>query len=107
MGPGDLAQVLRPLVTYSHPNLIVGLAPGDDAAVYLLNEAQALVQTLDFFPPTVDDPYTYGAVAAANSMSAVYAMGGEVALALNILAFPTHLHNSILTAIPQRAVDKV
>src|SRR5207253_742920 len=101
MGPGDLAQVLRPLVPHTHPNLIIGLAPGDDAAVYLLNETQALVQTLDFFPPIVDDPYTYGAVAAANSMSDVYAMGGEVALALNIVAFPTDLDKSILTAILQ------
>src|SRR6476661_4575228 len=107
MGPGDLAQVLRPLVPHSHPNLIVGLAPGDDAAVYLLNEAQALVQTLDFFPPIVDDPYTYGAVAAANSMSDVYAMGGEVVLALNIVAFPTDLDKSILTAILQGGGDKV
>src|SRR5438876_6151101 len=107
MGPGDLAQVLRPLVPHSHPNLIIGLAPGDDAAVYLLNEAQALVQTLDFFPPIVDDPYTFGAVAAANSMSDVYAMGGEVALALNIVAFPTDLDKSILTAILQGGGDKV
>src|SRR6266516_2441535 len=107
MGPGDLAQVLRPLVTYSHPNLIVGLDPGDDAAVYLINEGQALVQTLDFFPPVVDDPYTFGAVAAANSMSDVYAMGGEVALALNIAAFPEDLDKAILTAILQGGGDKV
>jgi selenide,water dikinase len=107
MGPGDLAQVLRPLVPHSHPNLIIGMAPGDDAAVYLLNERQALVQTLDFFPPIVDDPYTFGAVAAANSMSDVYAMGGEVALALNIVAFPTDLDKTILTAILQGGGDKV
>jgi len=107
MGPGDLAQVLRPLVVHSHPNLIVGLAPGDDAAVYLINEGQALVQTLDFFPPIVDDPYTYGAVAATNSISDVYAMGGEVALALNIVAFPADLDKSILTAILQGGGDKV
>src|SRR2546428_13639402 len=107
MGPGDLAQVLRPLVPHTHPNLIIGLAPGDDAAVYLLNETQALVQTLDFFPPIVDDPYTFGAVAAANSMSDVYAMGGEVALALNIVAFPTDLDKTILTAILQGGGDKV
>src|SRR5438093_780940 len=107
MGPGDLAQVLRPLVPHSHPNLIIGLAPGDDAAVYLLNERQALVQTLDFFPPVVDDPYTFGAVAAANSMSDVYAMGGEVALALNIAAFPEDLDKAILTAILQGGSDKI
>ncbi len=107
MGPGDLAQVLRPLVSHTHPNLIVGLAPGDDAAVYLLSNTQALVQTLDFFPPVVDDPYTFGAVAAANSMSDVYAMGGEVLLALNIVAFPTDLDKAILTAILQGGADKV
>lgn len=107
MGPGDLAQVLRPLAVYTHPNLIVGLNPGDDAAVYLLDNGQALVQTLDFFPPIVDDPYTFGAVAAANSMSDVYAMGGEVALALNIVAFPSDLDKAILTAILQGGLDKV
>src|SRR5438477_2089836 len=107
MGPGDLAQVLRPLVPHTHPNLIIGLAPGDDAAVYLISESQAIVQTLDFFPPIVDDPYTFGAVAAANSMSDVYAMGGEVALALNIVAFPTDLDKAILTAILQGGADKV
>src|SRR3954452_1139795 len=107
MGPGDLAQVLRPLVPHTHPNLIAGLAPGDDAAVYLIDEQQALVQTVDFFPPIVDDPYTFGAIAAANSTSDVYAMGGEVRLALNIVAFPTDLDKSILTAILQGGGDKV
>lgn len=107
MGPGDLAQVLRPLVPHTHPNLIIGLAPGDDAAVYLINEGLALVQTLDFFPPIVDDPYTFGAIAAANSMSDVYAMGGEVRFALNIVAFPTDLDKAILTAILQGGADKV
>ena len=107
MGPGDLAQVLRPLVQHTHPNLIVGLNPGDDAAVFLLGEHQALVQTLDFFPPIVDDPYTFGAIAAANSMSDVYAMGAEVALALNIVAFPSDLDSAILTAILQGGADKV
>src|SRR5947207_8639852 len=107
MGPGDLAQVLRPLTAHTHPKLITGLAPGDDSAVYLLNERQALVQTLDFFPPIVDDPYTFGAVAAANSMSDVYAMGAEVTLALNIVAFPEDLDKSILTAILQGGGDKV
>ncbi len=107
MGPGDLAQVLRPLMVHTHPNLIIGLNPGDDAAVYLLDNGQALVQTLDFFPPVVDDPYTFGAVAAANSMSDVYAMGGEVALALNIVAFPNDLDKAVLTAILQGGLDKV
>ncbi len=107
MGPGDLAQVLRPLVPHTHPNLIIGLAPGDDAAVYLIGEGQAIVQTLDFFPPIVDDPYTFGAIAAANSMSDVYAMGGEVRFALNIVAFPSDLDKTILTSILQGGSDKV
>ena len=107
MGPGDLAQVLRHLESHSHPNLIVGLNPGDDAAVYLINERQALVQTVDFFPPIVDDPYTFGAIAAANSMSDIYAMGGEVSFALNIVAFPDDLDYAILAAILQGGADKV
>lgn len=107
MGPGDLAQVLRHLEQHTHHNLIVGLEPGDDAAVYRISERQVLVQTVDFFPPIVDDPYTFGAIAAANSMSDVYAMGGEVALALNIVAFPTDLDKAILAAILQGGADKV
>jgi len=83
------------------------LNPGDDAAVYLINERQALVQTVDFFPPIVDDPYTFGAIAAANSMSDIYAMGGEVSFALNIVAFPDDLDYSILAAILQGGADKV
>jgi selenide,water dikinase len=85
----------------------VGLDPGDDAAVYLINERQALVQTVDFFPPIVDDPYSYGAIAAANAISDVYAMGGEVAFALNIVAFPSDLDKAILTTILQGGADKV
>src|SRR3982751_6160418 len=111
MGPGDLAQVLRPLAQHTHPDLIVGLAPGDDAAVYLIDkdgpQPRALVQTLDFFPPIVDDPYLFGAIAAANSMSDIYAMGGEPAFALNIVAFPEDLDKSILTSILQGGMDKV
>ncbi|MDQ3928304.1 MAG: selenide, water dikinase SelD, partial [Chloroflexota bacterium] len=99
--------VLRPLSVHTHPNLIIGLNPGDDAAVYLLNDTHALVQTLDFFPPIVDDPYTFGAIAAANSMSDVYAMAGTVALALNIVAFPSDLDKAILSAILQGGLDKV
>jgi len=82
MGPGDLAQVLTPLrqfwVDYTDENLLVGLAGADDAAVYRISDEQALIQTVDFFTPIVDDPRAYGAIAAANAMSDVYAMGGEV-----------------------------
>ena len=107
MGPGDLAQVLRPLTLYDHPNLLVGLKTSDDAAVYRLNDTQAIVQTVDFFPPVVDEPYAYGAIAAANAMSDVYAMGGEVLVALNVAAFPDTLPMEIITSIFQGGADKV
>ena len=67
------------------PNLLVGVETGDDAAVYRLGEDLALVQTVDFFPPIVDDPFQFGAIAAANAMSDIYAMGGKPILALNIV----------------------
>jgi selenide, water dikinase len=107
MGPGDLEQVLLPLKKHSSPNLIVGLEKSDDAAVYALNSEMALVQTVDFFPPVVDDPYLYGAIAAANAMSDVYAMGGEVIMGINIVAFPDNLPREILTRILQGGADKM
>jgi selenide,water dikinase len=85
----------------------VGLAGPDDAAVWRISDDVAVVQTLDFFPPVVDDPYVFGAVAAANAMSDVYAMGGEVVLALNIVAFPEELPASILAEILRGGADKV
>lgn len=107
MGPSALAQVLRPLNLPSHPDLLIGLAVSDDAAVYRIAPDQALVQTVDFFPPVVDDPYTFGAIAAANALSDVYAMGGKPITALAIAAFPDNLPQSILTAILQGGADKV
>jgi selenide,water dikinase len=107
MGPEALAQVLRHLKTYDHPNLLVGLKTGDDAAVYRLDAERALVQTVDFFPPVVDDPFTYGGIAAANAMSDVYAMGGEVILALNVAAFPDNLPPEILAEILRGGAEKV
>ena len=74
-----------------HPDLLVGFEHGDDAAVYRLDERVALVLTVDFFAPIVDDPFTYGAIAAANSMSDVYAIGGLPITALNVAAFPRSL----------------
>ena len=107
MGPATLAQVLSPLVQHTHPDLLVGLQTSDDAAVYRLSDDLAIIQTLDFFTPIVDDPWTYGAIAAANSMSDVYAMGGDVLLALNIAAFPDTLPPQILSAIFAGAAAKV
>ena len=79
----------------------------DDAAVYRLNDEQALIQTVDFFTPIVDTPYEYGAIAAANALSDVYAMGGEVLFALNIAAFPPNLPSSILAEILRGGADVV
>jgi selenide,water dikinase len=103
--------VLRPLrETFrkeSFPNLLVGLDSPDDAAVYQVSEDQALIFTTDFFTPVVDDPYTYGAVAAANAMSDVYAMGGQVVLALSIAAFPPKLPAAAISEILRGAAEKV
>jgi len=85
----------------------VGLAPPDDAAVYRLNEEQAVVVTTDFFAPLVDDPYSFGAVAAANALSDVYAMGAEVLLALNIAAFPEDMAPETIAAILRGGAEKV
>ncbi len=107
MGPADLHDVLGHLAKQEHPDLLVGLARSDDAAVYRLNDRQAIIQTVDFFPPIVDDPYTYGAVAAVNSMSDVYAMGGQVLLALNVAGFPQEFPRSAIRQIFQGGADKV
>lgn len=90
-----------------HPELLVGLGAPDDAAVYRLNDEQALIQTVDFFTPIVDTPYEYGAIAAANALSDVYAMGGEVLFALNIAAFPPNLPPSILAEVLRGGADVV
>ena len=85
MGAGTLAKMLEGFRTHSDPRLIVGYDRSDDASVFVLDENTALIQTTDFFPPIVDDPYLYGRIAATNALSDVYAMGGEPKLALNIL----------------------
>ncbi len=112
MGPEALAHVLRPIKQVfgapgAFPDLLVGLETSDDAAVYRLNPEMALILTTDFFPPVVDDPYTYGAVAAANSMSDVYAMGGDVLLAINVAGFPSGLPSDILADIFKGGAEKV
>ncbi len=91
VGAGTLAQMLDGFVTHQDPRLLVGYDKSDDASVYQLDEETALVQTTDFFPPIVDDPFLYGQIAAANAISDVYAMGGEPKLALNILCIPEHM----------------
>jgi selenide,water dikinase len=107
MGPGDLQDVLGDLRQEEHADLLVGLGRSDDAAVYRVSEEVAIVETVDFFPPIVDDPYLYGAIAAANAMSDVYAMGGQVLFALNVAAFPRELPKAIIAAIFRGGADKV
>ena len=108
MGPGALAQVLRRVNFPADPEkLLIGLDKADDAAVYSLSEELALIQTLDFFTPIVDDPYLFGQIAAANALSDVYAMGGQPILAMNIVGFPSSLEAEILSQILQGGADKV
>lgn len=89
LAPGVLAEVLRTLTPQSHPDLLVGTETGDDAAVWRLDAGRALVATTDFFTPVVDDPRTWGRVAAQNAVSDVYAMGGRPLFALNLVAWPS------------------
>ena len=89
MGPGDLSRALAALPEKSDPRLLVGRETFDDAGVFRLSDDLALVQTVDFFAPIVDDPFDFGQIAAANALSDVYAMGGQPLTALNIVAFPT------------------
>jgi selenide,water dikinase len=107
MGPGDLQDVLGGLRQEEHADLLVGLGRSDDAAVYRVTEDIAIVETVDFFPPIVDDPYLYGAIAAVNSMSDVYAMGGQVLFALNVAGFPRDLPKEIIAAVFRGGADKV
>src|SRR3989440_7182487 len=94
-----LEQLLAGFVPVEAENLLVGLAPADDAAVYRLDDERALIFTLDFFPPVVDDPADYGAIAATNALNDVFAMGGTPLLALSIAAFPEELPTEVLAAV--------
>ena len=103
--------MLRPLQQQfnkaSYPDLLIGLDQPDDAAVYRLSDRLAIVQTVDFFTPVVDDPYAFGAIAAANALSDVYAMGGEVLFALNIAALPDDLPAEVVSEIFRGGAEKV
>jgi len=111
MGPEALSEVLKPFAGMfsqkDNPDLLVGLEVSDDAAVYRITNDTACILTVDFFTPVVDDPYDYGAVAAANAMSDVYAMGGRVALALNVCGFPVDLPPEIISEILKGGAEKV
>src|SRR5215470_3023676 len=111
MGPAALAQVLRPLRSMfdpaRYPDLLVGLRSPDDALVWKLDDERALVHTADFFPPVVDDPYAFGAIAAANALSDVYAMGGTPLFAINLVGFPDDMDRSVLSEILRGGGEKV
>src|SRR5438093_10431574 len=110
MAPGDLQEVLsaiKPADGREFRDLLVGLGRADDAAVYRLAPDLAIVETVDFFPPVVDDAYTWGAVAAANAMSDVYAMGGQVMFALAVAGFPRDMPKTIVAEVFRGGADKV
>ena len=98
--------MLRQLPEVSHPDLLVGSDTGDDAAVFRMDGELALISTVDFFPPIVDDPYSFGQIAVANALSDVYAMGGKPLTALNIVGFPVGLPKDILVSVLKGGADK-
>ena len=100
-------QVLKSLPRVDDPNLLVGSGSSDDSAVYKLSESVALVQSVDFFPPIVDDPYWFGAIAAANALSDIYAMGATPLIGLNIVCFPIDLPKEVLGKILKGGADKM
>ena len=107
LGPAALSRVLEKLPRPTDPNLLIGAQSSDDAAVYRLTDDLAIVQTLDFFPPMLDDPYLFGQIAATNALSDIYAMGGEVKTALNIVCFPEEMDLNILGEILRGGSEKV
>ncbi len=106
VGAGTLARMLEGFRTHQDPRLLVGYDKSDDASVYYLDENTALVQTTDFFPPIVDDPYLYGQIAAANAISDIYAMGAEPKLALNILCITESMDSHTVQEILRGGYDK-
>ncbi len=107
IGPGELARLLNPLPVTADPDLLVGYDTRDDAAVYRLSDDTAVVSTLDFFPPMVDDPFVFGGIAAANALSDVYAMGGTPLFALNLVCFPEKMDTAYLAEILRGGADKL
>jgi len=102
-----LLDAISNIPRFSDPNLLVGFDTSDDGSVYKLSDALAIINTLDFFPPMVSDPYLFGKIAAANALSDVYAMGGEVMTALNIVCFPEEEDPAILGSILRGGAEKV
>ncbi|MDD5800014.1 MAG: selenide, water dikinase SelD [Coriobacteriales bacterium] len=107
VGAGELAKLLKDIKVQRDPNLLVGFDKSDDAAVYRVTDDVAIVETVDFFPPIADDPYTYGAIAATNALSDVYAMGGQPKVALNVMAVPEHMGADVVHEILRGGYEKV
>lgn len=107
LGPAILHRVLDNLPKFSNPNLLVGFDTSDDACVYKINDTTVAIQTVDFFPPMVDDPYIFGQIAAANALSDIYAMGGDPATAMNLMCFPSCLDIEIMQHILEGGYSKV
>ncbi len=107
VGAGVLAQLLEDIKVHHDPNLLVGFDKSDDASVYKISDDMALVQTVDFFPPIADDPYTFGQIAATNALSDVYAMGGDPKLCLNIMAIPEDMPKEAVHDLLRGGYDKV
>ena len=107
VGAGVLAQLLEGIQVHKDPNLLVGFDKSDDASVYKVSDELALVQTLDFFPPIADDPYTFGQIAATNALSDIYAMGGDPKLALNIMCVPEDMPKDTVHQILRGGYEKV
>ena len=107
LGPGVLQGILEKLPRFEDKNLLVGFDTSDDACVYKINDTTVCIQTVDFFPPMVDDPYLFGQVAATNALSDIYAMGGDPALALNLICFPSCLDTKVLEEILAGGYSKV
>ena len=106
VGAGTLASLLKDFKTRTDPRLVVGFDKSDDASVYVINDETALIQTVDFFPPIVDDPYLFGQIAATNAISDVYAMGGEPKLALNVLCVTENMEEEWVREILRGGYDK-
>lgn len=107
LGAGILSRILSRIPRGENENLIVGFDSSDDAAVYKVSDDVAIVQTLDFFPPMIEDPYVFGQIAATNALSDIYAMGGEVKTALNIVCFPEDMDLNILGMVMKGGSEKV
>lgn len=107
IGPGILHNILSQLPKFEDPNLLVGFETSDDACVYKINDSTVAIQTVDFFPPMVDDPFSFGQIAAANALSDIYAMGGNPATAMNLMCFPACLEISVMQSILEGGYSKV